>query len=102
MAATTVTSNPLLKEWVEDKIYEAINYEALFADFSESVPYEWEGDHIRIVVHTDGNGSFTRIAEGGALPAAGNQGYVNLIVADRKSTRLNSSHVSESRMPSSA
>ena len=29
-------------------------------------------------------------------------GYVGKIVKDRKSTRLNSSHVSESRMPSSA
>ena len=29
-------------------------------------------------------------------------GYRALIVADRKSTRLNSSHIEESRMPSSA
>ena len=28
--------------------------------------------------------------------------YVQLLMPDRKSTRLNSSHVSESRMPSSA
>ena len=29
-------------------------------------------------------------------------GMVGMTIADRKSTRLNSSHVSESRMPSSA
>ena len=34
--------------------------------------------------------------------AIGATGYTNLRVGDRKSTRLNSSHMSESRMPSSA
>lgn len=83
--ATTVTSNQLLKEWVEETIYEAINYETLFADFSDEVPYEWEGDHIRIVVHVGQNTSFTRIAEFGALPAPGNQSYLNLIVTTSES-----------------
>ncbi len=85
MAATTVTSNPLLKEWVEDEVYETINYETLFCDFSEDVPYEWEGDNIRLVAHTARNTSFTRIAEFGSLPAAGQQGYVNLIVTTSES-----------------
>ena len=30
------------------------------------------------------------------------EAFIDYIIADRKSTRLNSSHVSESRMPSSA
>ena len=34
--------------------------------------------------------------------ATGNNGLPKRLVSDRKSTRLNSSHVSESRMPSSA
>ena len=34
--------------------------------------------------------------------AEGQRRYVESLSADRKSTRLNSSHVSESRMPSSA
>ncbi len=85
MAATTVTSNPLLKEWVEDEVYETINYETFFCDFSEEVPYEWEGDNIRVAVHTDRNTSFTRIAEFGSLPAAGQQGYVNLIITTSES-----------------
>lgn len=83
--ATTVTSNALLKEWVEETIYETINYETLFADFSDEVPYEWEGDHIRIVVHTGQNTSFARIAEFGALPAPGNQSYLNLLVSTSES-----------------
>jgi len=83
--ATTVTSNALLKEWVEETIYETINYEAFFADFADTVPYEWEGDHIRIVVHTGQNNSFTRIAEFGATPAPGNQSYLNLLVTTSES-----------------
>lgn len=83
--ATTVTSNPLLKEWVEDQIKETINYESLFCDFSDSLDMDWEGDHIRVVVHTGGNNSFTRIAEFGSLPAPGAQSYVNLIVTTSES-----------------
>ena len=39
------------------------------------------------------------------MPLAGiwaSRGQIHFLVVDRKSTRLNSSHVSESRMPSSA
>ena len=36
------------------------------------------------------------------MPAAATQAPVEEVEQDRKSTRLNSSHVSESRMPSSA
>ena len=45
-------------------------------------------------------GTVTRLKDGGDIGAAGsvNKGWWR----DRKSTRLNSSHVSESRMPSSA
>jgi hypothetical protein len=89
MAATTVTSNPLLKEWVEEEIYDTINYETLFCDFADEMPYKWEGDHIRVVAHVGQNTSFTRISEFGALPAAGQQSYVNLeIFTSESAARL--------------
>ena len=37
-----------------------------------------------------------------ALPAIARDLRINAVLLDRKSTRLNSSHMSESRMPSSA
>ena len=39
---------------------------------------------------------------GARLPFRGEERSVGVLSPDRKSTRLNSSHVSESRMPSSA
>ena len=36
------------------------------------------------------------------IPVAARINYTNVIVRDRKSTRLNSSHIQKSRMPSSA
>ena len=46
---------------------------------------------------------FTKLVPAEQVEGSANQQYSQLLKqADRKSTRLNSSHVSESRMPSSA
>ena len=54
--------------------------------------------------HDTGNAMATSIATGALGPrvAVALSGVLNLVGADRKSTRLNSSHEFVSRMPSSA
>ena len=48
------------------------------------------------------NGTNSQIAEIRLIPSGSVLEIVSIYRTDRKSTRLNSSHVSESRMPSSA
>ena len=57
----------------------------------EASPFQW-GSKMLMKVEAEGLDRGSRIAVGHAAKRA----------LDRKSTRLNSSHVSESRMPSSA
>ena len=50
----------------------------------------------------DMGAAFGSGASGSLFGASGSANFLSRSTADRKSTRLNSSHVSESRMPSSA
>ena len=63
--------------------------------------FEWDGDTFRMMLHVEQANENNPISSGDYYPIAvdakGKQ-----YPLDRKSTRLNSSHMSESRMPSSA
>ena len=58
------------------------------------------GNPLKIVKGTELDTEFNSIATAIATKLDGT--FTNFAFTDRKSTRLNSSHVSESRMPSSA
>ena len=59
--------------------------------------FSLKSDSVKILVNPTG-----RFVIGGPMGDAGLTGRKIIVDRDRKSTRLNSSHVSESRMPSSA
>ena len=50
----------------------------------------------------DGTGTVSAVNDWRLTPAERAEAYVKVLTTDRKSTRLNSSHPSSSRMPSSA
>ena len=68
-------------------------------DFNSSIAFDarmYRQDIAGSIAHA------TMLGEQGIIPQADADKIVEGLKGDRKSTRLNSSHVSESRMPSSA
>ena len=74
--------------------------EAVQEQFVQAVSTVWEHDDVHIINITSALDRGGRVP----LPIEGRkEGYgAGLVGGDRKSTRLNSSHLSQSRMPSSA
>lgn len=78
--ATTATFGPILKEYYENFVSEAVNNEKKICSFFEKSTRTWAGNQLHIPVHISRNSGVGNIAEGGAYPTAGSQGWVDLIV----------------------
>ena len=98
------TSRLVLRAWREDDFdaFAAMNADPRVMEYFPAPLTREESaaffGHIREEFQTEGFGLYAveRISDGSQL------GYTGLHRVDRKSTRLNSSHRSQSRMPSSA
>lgn len=80
MPATMTTASAILKRFYTKKITESLNNESLIADLVEESPYAWQGSQINAPVHLTRNTGIAFIGEGGNLPAAGSQGFQDLVI----------------------
>jgi len=80
MPATMTSASAILKRFYTKKITESLNNESLIADLVEESPYAWQGSQINAPVHLTRNTGIAFIGEGGNLPAAGSQGFSDLVI----------------------
>jgi hypothetical protein len=78
MSATMTTISLILKDVWSSKIYNAINNEAELSEIFEGVSEGWEGRLKHYIVQVSLNSGVKYISELGALPVAGQEGYVDL------------------------
>ena len=78
----------------QDEIYGEFAY--VYDEFMDNIPYEQWHDYLHGLLIKYG------VTDGIVADLACGTGTMTKLLADRKSTRLNSSHPPESRMPSSA
>ena len=87
MPATLATFDAILQDFYLGPIQEQLNQEVLALELMEKVKVDWNGRRCIIPVHISRNDSAALgnafVAEGGALPAAGDQGYEDLAVTAR-------------------
>lgn len=79
MTATIATVTDILKEFYLGPIQEELNNETYVSDLFQKASVDWNGRLVHIPVHVARNTGVSFAAEGGALPAAGDQGYDALI-----------------------
>ena len=84
MPATLQTFDAILQDFYLGPIQEQLNQEVLALELMEKVKVDWNGRRCIIPVHISRNTSAALgnafVAEGGALPVAGEQGYEDLAV----------------------
>ena len=81
--ATQETLSAILKEFYLGPIQEQLNNEMLILQTMEKTTVDWNGRVAIIPVHIDRNIGVNFAAEGGELPAAGNQRYDRLQINAR-------------------
>jgi len=80
MAATTTTLNAILKEFYVGPVREQINQEANVRALMKSTTVQWNGQSCIVPLHTARNTGVGAVAQGGALPTAGQQGFDRLTI----------------------
>lgn len=80
MAATITTLDSILKEFYVGPIREQIAQEANVLNMFKKMTVSWQGKRAVVPLHVSRNTGVGAIAESGALPTAGNQGYDQLDV----------------------
>lgn len=85
MAATLVTFGPMLKDFYQGPVAESINQRVWAREYFSKRTKGWNGRQMIIPVHTGRNTGVGFRAEGGILPVAGDQAYVDLTVQNRNS-----------------
>ena len=79
MTATLTTLAAILKEFYLGPIQEQLNNEVLCLELFEKVTTDWAGKQVVIPIHVSRN-TGVGFSKAGTLPAAGNQGYEQLVV----------------------
>lgn len=83
MSATLTTLDSILKNQYLGPLREQVNYDVVLLDLLDKDQDSVVGKNFTIPLHIGGNEGFASVAEGGALPAAGNQQYKEVIVPQR-------------------
>jgi hypothetical protein len=80
MIALLSNLSQIAKDFYTDYIGESLNQESNFVDLFNDVGMPWEGRQIVLPVHVGRSTAVAYIGEGGALPAADHQKYVDLVI----------------------
>jgi hypothetical protein len=83
MPATLTTFESILKEFYLGPVIEEINNEVLVLELFEKATVDWNGRVAIVPVHVSRNTGVSFVAESGALPVAGDQGYSRLQIHAR-------------------
>ena len=84
MPATLTTFESILKEFYLGPVIEEINNEVLVLELFEKATVDWNGRVAIVPVHVSRNTGVSFVAESGALPVAGDQGYSRLQIPKRR------------------
>ena len=78
MAANISTLDAVLKNFYAKAVVDQLNQEVLALEMFEKAKLDWSGKKVVVPVHLARNSGVDFKPEGGALPAAGQQGYAEL------------------------
>lgn len=80
MAANIQSLDAVLKNFYAKAVVDQLNQEVLALEMFEKAKLDWSGKKVVVPVHLARNSGVNFAPEGGALPAAGQQGYAELNV----------------------
>ena len=83
MPANLTTLDSILKNQYIGPLREQVNYDVVLLDLLDKDEESVVGKNFTIPLHVGGNEGIASVAEGGTLPAAGNQQYKEVIVPQR-------------------
>ena len=81
MATSISTLSSVLKQFYLGPIAEQLNQEIRVLSLFDTMTVDWSGKVAIFPLHVSRNTGVGAVAEGGTLPTAGNEGYVNLTIS---------------------